>query len=112
MPHSSVPLTCCLACLALVILTLIRDSGKGTLQGLKPYLPAKLTYWTTVLMVLVGQWDTQAVLTDMAAATLRSLPLPALYPPMLCDDCSAPSRWQARDPHACAGSPLYEASSW
>jgi hypothetical protein len=112
MPHSSIPLTCCLACLAIVILALIRDPGKGTLKGLTPYLPMQLPYWTPIQLVPEGLWDAQVVLTDMAAAMLRSLPPPALSPPLLCDDCSAPSRWHARDPHACAGSLLYEASSW
>src|SRR5262249_20066787 len=32
---------------------------------------------TTLRMVRSGQWDAQAVLTDMATATLRSLPPPA-----------------------------------
>jgi Transposase DDE domain len=60
-----------------LVMALIRDPGKGSLKGLKPYLPAKLSYWTTVRMVRAGQWDAQAVLTDMATATLRSLPPPA-----------------------------------
>ncbi len=60
-----------------LVMALIRDPGKGTLKGLKPYLPAKLPYWTTVRMVRSGQWNAQAVLTDMATATLRSLPPPA-----------------------------------
>jgi hypothetical protein len=58
-------------------MALIRAPGKGTLKGLRPYLPAKLPYWTTVRMVRSGQWDAQAVLTDRATATLRSLPPPA-----------------------------------
>jgi DDE superfamily endonuclease len=60
-----------------LLMALIRMPGKGTLKGLRPYLPAKLPYWTTVRMVRSGQWDAQAVLTDMATATLRSLPPPA-----------------------------------
>jgi hypothetical protein len=58
-------------------MALIRDPGKGTLKGLKPYLPPTLKYWTTLRMIRSGQWDAQAVLTDMATATLRSLPPPA-----------------------------------
>jgi hypothetical protein len=60
-----------------LLIALIRDPGKGTLKGLTPYLPPTLTYWTTLRMVRSGQWDAQAVLTDMATATLRSLPPPA-----------------------------------
>jgi Transposase DDE domain len=60
-----------------LVIALIRDPGKGTLKGLRSYLPAKLPYWTTVRMVRSGQWDAQAVLTDIATATLRSLPPPA-----------------------------------
>jgi Transposase DDE domain len=59
-----------------LVVAVIRAPGKGTLKGLRPYLPAKLPYWTTVRMVRSGQWDAQAVLTDLAAATLRSLPPP------------------------------------
>ena len=60
-----------------LLMALIRDPGKGTLKGLTSYLPPTLKYWTTVRMVRSGQWDAQAVLTDMATATLRSLPPPA-----------------------------------
>ena len=59
-----------------LVIALIRTPGKGTLKGLRPYLPAKLPYWTIVRMVRSGQWDAQAVITDVAAATLRSLPPP------------------------------------
>src|SRR5512132_1736448 len=54
-----------------LVVALIRASGKGTLKGLKPYLPATLPYWTTLRMVRSAQWDAQAVLTQMAMATLR-----------------------------------------
>ena len=60
-----------------LVIALIRDPGKGTLKGLQAYLPPTLQYWTTLRMVRSGQWDAQAVLTDMATATLRSLPPPA-----------------------------------
>jgi hypothetical protein len=60
-----------------LVVALIRDPGKGTLKGLRPYLPAKLPYWTTVRMVRSGQWDAQAVMQEMATATLRALPPPA-----------------------------------
>ena len=60
-----------------LVIALLRDPGKGTLKGLRPSLPPKLPYWTTVRMVRSGQWDAQAVLTDLAATTLRSLPPPA-----------------------------------
>jgi hypothetical protein len=59
-----------------MVIALMRAPGKGTLKGLRPYLPAKLPYWTIVRMVRSGQWDAQAVITDLAAATLRSLPPP------------------------------------
>jgi Transposase DDE domain len=59
-----------------LVVALIRTPGKGTLKGLRPYLPAKLPSWTTVRMVRSAQWDAQAVITDMATATLRSLPPP------------------------------------
>jgi hypothetical protein len=58
-------------------MALIRDPGKGTLKGLKPYLPPTLKYWTTVRMIRSGQWDVEAVVCDLATATLRALPPPA-----------------------------------
>jgi hypothetical protein len=60
-----------------LVVALIRAPGKGTLKGLRPYLPAKLPYWTIVRLVRSGQWDAQAVMQEMAAATLRALPPPA-----------------------------------
>ena len=60
-----------------LLIAIIRDPGKGTLKGLHAYMPSTLHYWTTLRMVRSGQWDAQAVLTDMATATLRSLPPPA-----------------------------------
>ena len=60
-----------------LVVALIRAPGKGTLKGLKPYLPATLPYWTTLRMVRSAQWDAQAVLTQMAMTTLRTLPPPA-----------------------------------
>jgi hypothetical protein len=59
-----------------LLLALIRDPGKGTLKGLAPYLPATLTYWTTMRMVRSGQWDAAAGVCDLATATLRTLPAP------------------------------------
>lgn len=60
-----------------LLMALIRDPGKGTLKGLKPYLPPTLKYWTTVRMIRSGQWDVEAVVCDLATATLRALPPPA-----------------------------------
>jgi hypothetical protein len=58
-------------------MVLIRDPGKGTLKGLGAYLPPKLPYWTTLRMVRSGQWDAEAVVCQMATATLHTLPPPA-----------------------------------
>jgi hypothetical protein len=57
-----------------VVVALIRDPGKGTLTGLQSYLSPTLKYWTTLRMVRSGQWDAEAVMCQMATATLRSLP--------------------------------------
>jgi hypothetical protein len=59
-----------------LVTAMIRTPGKGTLKGLRPYLPAKLPYWTTLRMIRSGQWDAQRVLREMAMATLRTLPPP------------------------------------
>jgi hypothetical protein len=60
------------------VVALMRALGKGTLKGLKPYLPAILPSWTTVRMVRSAPWDAPAVRTQMAMATLRPLPLNSL----------------------------------
>jgi hypothetical protein len=60
-----------------LVMALIRDPGKGTLKGLKPYLPPTLKYWTTVRLLRSGQWDAEAAVCDLATATLRTLPAPA-----------------------------------
>jgi hypothetical protein len=59
-----------------LVVALIRDPGKGTLKGLRTYLSSKPTYWTTLRMVRSGHWDAQALMTAMAATTLRTLPSP------------------------------------
>jgi hypothetical protein len=60
-----------------LLMAMIRDPGKGTLKGLGAYLPLKLPYGTTVRMIRSSQWDAAAAMTQMAAATLRTLPPPA-----------------------------------
>ena len=60
-----------------LLMALIRDPGRGTLKGLKPYLPPTLKYWTTMRMIRSGQWEAAAVVCDLATATLRALPPPA-----------------------------------
>jgi hypothetical protein len=60
-----------------LLMALIRAPGKGTCKGLTPYLPSTLKYWTTLRMIRSSQWDAQAVVCQMATATLRSLPPPA-----------------------------------
>jgi hypothetical protein len=60
-----------------LLIALIRDPGKGTLKGLQAYLPPTLKYWTTLRMIRSGQWEAEAVVDDMATATLRALPPPA-----------------------------------
>jgi hypothetical protein len=60
-----------------LVMALIRDPGKGPLKGLKPYLPPTLPYGTTMRMIRSGQWDAEAVVCDLATATLRVLPPPA-----------------------------------
>jgi hypothetical protein len=60
-----------------LLIALIRDPGKGTCKGLTPYLPPTLQYWTTLRMIRSGQWEAEAVVCQMATATLRALPPPA-----------------------------------
>jgi hypothetical protein len=59
-----------------LLMALIRAPGKGTLKGLKPYLPPTLKYWTTLRMIRSRQWEPQAVVCTMATGTLRALPPP------------------------------------
>jgi DDE family transposase len=60
-----------------LLMALIRDPGKGTLKGLRAYLPPTLHYWTTLRMLRAGQWDAEAVVYDLATTTLRALPPPS-----------------------------------
>jgi hypothetical protein len=60
-----------------LLMALIRDPGKGTLKGLKPYLPPTLQYWTTLRMIRSRQWEPQAVVCTLATGTLRALPPPS-----------------------------------
>jgi len=55
----------------------MRAPGKGTLKWLKPYLLPTLHSWTPLRMLRAGQWDAEAVMCDMATATLRALPPPS-----------------------------------
>jgi hypothetical protein len=57
-----------------VLIALLRDPGKGTLKGLGTSLPLTLPYGTTLRMVRASQWEAAAVMAQMAAATLRTLP--------------------------------------
>jgi len=59
-----------------LLIALRRAPGKGTRKGLQLSLPSQRPSWTTVRMVRSGQGDAQAVRTDLAATTLRSLPPP------------------------------------
>jgi hypothetical protein len=59
-----------------LLIALIRDPGTGTLKGLQAYLPPTLQYWTTLRMIRSSQGDAEAVVDDMATATLRALPPP------------------------------------
>ena len=54
----------------------MRAPGSGTLKGLRPYGPSPWPAWTTVRLGRSGPGEAHAVLTDGAAATLRSLPPP------------------------------------
>jgi len=57
-----------------VLIALLRDPGKGMLKRLGTSLPLTLPYGTTLRRVRASQWEAAAVMTQMAAATLRTLP--------------------------------------
>lgn len=59
-----------------VLIALILDGGKGTLKDLCQYLPPTLKYWTLMRMVRSGQWDEEALVTQMASDVMRWLPPP------------------------------------
>ena len=52
-----------------LLIALTRDPGKGTLNGLQPYLPLTLKYWTTLRMLRSAQWDARTVLCQMVGTT-------------------------------------------
>jgi hypothetical protein len=60
-----------------VLIALILDGGKGTLKELCQYLPPTLKYWTLMRLVRSGQWDEEALVTQMASDVMRWLPPPA-----------------------------------
>ncbi len=60
-----------------LLVALIVDQGKGTLKGLTGHLPPRLRYWTLMRMVRSGQWDAQALLSEMVGQVLPWLPAPS-----------------------------------
>jgi hypothetical protein len=60
-----------------LLVALILDQGKGTLKGLSRHLPPRIRYWSLMRMVRSGQWDAQALLSEMVGQVLPWLPAPA-----------------------------------
>ena len=59
-----------------VLIALMLDGGKGTLKDLCQSLPPTLKYWTLRRMGRSGQWDEEALVTQMARDVMRWLPPP------------------------------------
>ena len=45
---------------------LILDSGKATLARLSYSVPSRIRYWALRRLVASGQWDSSALIEDMA----------------------------------------------
>ena len=63
-----------LFCWLLVGLAL--HSGKGRLKQLCQAMPQRIRYWALLRLLRSGQWDEQALLEDVVAQTLPTLPPP------------------------------------
>jgi len=64
-----------LFCWLLVMLSL--HSGKGCLKQLCLWMPERIKYWALMRLLRSRQWDAQALLDDVVAQTLPTLPPPA-----------------------------------
>jgi Transposase DDE domain len=62
-------------CWLLVMLILVQ--GSATLKNLTRHLPPCLHYWTVLRMIKAGYWDATTLITELAQATLYSVPPPA-----------------------------------
>jgi DDE family transposase len=62
-------------CWLLVMLILVQ--GSATLNNLTRHLPYCLHYWTVLRMIKAGYWDATTLITELAQATLYSVPPPA-----------------------------------
>jgi Transposase DDE domain len=62
-------------CWLLVMLILVQ--GSATLKNLTRHLPHCLHYWTVLRMIKAGYWDATTLITELAQATLYSVPPPA-----------------------------------
>jgi Transposase DDE domain len=61
-------------CWLLVMLILVQ--GSATLKNLARYMPGCLHYWTVLRMIRAGYWNASALITELAQATLYTLPPP------------------------------------
>jgi hypothetical protein len=62
-------------CWLLVMMILVQ--GSASLKNLARQMPRSLHYWTVLRMVKAGYWDAAALITELAQATLYSVPPPA-----------------------------------
>ena len=60
-----------------VLMTLLVESNKGTMKELSRLMPERIKYWALLRMVKSGYWDEGALISDIGADVLRSLPPPA-----------------------------------
>ena len=60
-----------------LLVTLILIQGSATLKNLTRHLSPCLCYWTVLRMVRAGYWNASALITELAQATVYTLPPPA-----------------------------------
>jgi hypothetical protein len=57
-----------------LLMMLLVDSNKGTLKELSRLMPERLKYWALMRMLRSGSWDQRALIRDVGADVLGTLP--------------------------------------
>jgi DDE superfamily endonuclease len=83
-----------------LLVMLIVETGKATLTRLSDSVPSRIRYWALRRLVASGQWDSSALIEDLAQVTLALLPPPADRVLYLCGDKTLKSKRGKKHPLA------------
>jgi hypothetical protein len=59
-----------------ILVTLILETGRGTIKDLVLLMPASIRYWALMRMIRSGQWGAEALFAEMASDVVAFLPPP------------------------------------